>query len=534
MGAKKKVVQISIQGEVIKVWNSIKSACDNLGLKDSHIIRCAKGEGGDFTAGSFMWAYLANLVGSMEDYDSEELKLAAENYCKSVTERIEEYKQSTGYKVLKIDFQGNLIKMYNSTKEVSREEKISNGSLGSCLNEVKSHLTLKGHYWVYLKRVVKDVNNYTSSELQDGIDLYVKKKKDLQKLMTIEEIKEVIIDIIRTEDVGDINALKELCRRELGRIAIAEGKKKHALTKQERSKDDNNESSTYMVESFEKYNKIIDSVGINDEIIFRYDGEMIHEVWKEAVVSDTGTIAIDYYVSNMGRTKKKIGENKYKKIGYGSKKYKAIKYKGNDLKVHKIVMYTFGKASDSKEACFINHLDDKFKCNFIKSLEWITPRGNMEYSENLGTMRKGKTEVCGTRVAMLSNKDGSVMERFKSQIEAEEKYGLSKGAVRNCCAGKVRFVRGKEDTKGRFRYFDGGEVELLEEKPLRIKVIEARDKNADTTTIHEVCKECDIKFGFREGTVSHGLCLSKVGYFEKDNIIFTRKEIIPEELKPLK
>lgn len=53
---KRKVVQLSLEGKIVKVWNSIREVYLSLKIKDSNISLCCKGKRN--VAGGFKWRYL--------------------------------------------------------------------------------------------------------------------------------------------------------------------------------------------------------------------------------------------------------------------------------------------------------------------------------------------------------------------------------------------------------------------------------------------------------------------------------------------
>lgn len=57
----KKVVQLTLEGKFIKIWDSIKEASDSLGLNSSSISKCCKGERLKKTGG-FKWKYYEDYI----------------------------------------------------------------------------------------------------------------------------------------------------------------------------------------------------------------------------------------------------------------------------------------------------------------------------------------------------------------------------------------------------------------------------------------------------------------------------------------
>lgn len=49
------VIQMDIEGNIIKIWNRVKEAADELGVRSSNIVHCCRGN--KKTTGGFKWAY---------------------------------------------------------------------------------------------------------------------------------------------------------------------------------------------------------------------------------------------------------------------------------------------------------------------------------------------------------------------------------------------------------------------------------------------------------------------------------------------
>lgn len=124
----RKVVQYTFEGELIKVWDYIKQASEELNINSSDIIQCSQGT--CKSAGGYQWRYV----------DDEG------NYEQKIEKRIDK-RDEQGIKICQYTKQGELIKIWNSIKEASVELGISSGGICSCCKgKLKTH---KGFIWEY-------------------------------------------------------------------------------------------------------------------------------------------------------------------------------------------------------------------------------------------------------------------------------------------------------------------------------------------------------------------------------------------------
>jgi len=139
---KKIVLQYDLSGELIKEWNSLKSASKF--YKSTNISSCCRGEA--VTASGFIWRYKDDFI----DIDLNKL-----NYQKR--------------KVSQYDLQGNLIRSFDSIKEASSHGFSEGNIQDCCVGRLKSS---KGFIWrysedlqpdVYKKKNVKSVLQFTIS-----------------------------------------------------------------------------------------------------------------------------------------------------------------------------------------------------------------------------------------------------------------------------------------------------------------------------------------------------------------------------------
>jgi hypothetical protein len=124
------IVQLSKNGQFIKQWSSISEAMYE--LKINHITTCCKGR--IKSSGGFRWMYL-------EDYVKLKDNLPEVKYSK---------------KVLQFSIYGDLIREWESLKEISKHYNVSERSIcGCCRNEFN---TVCGYLWRYKDDYEKNIN----------------------------------------------------------------------------------------------------------------------------------------------------------------------------------------------------------------------------------------------------------------------------------------------------------------------------------------------------------------------------------------
>lgn len=131
----KSVMQFSLVGEYIQTFESMTMAYKNLGISKGHIGTVCKGSGRLYSAHGYIWCF-------KKDYSEDFIKKRIENYKKS---KIAHNRK----KVMQIDFQGNLIKIHESTKEAMKSinnKENSGNIIKACLGLIPSAYK---YIWIY-------------------------------------------------------------------------------------------------------------------------------------------------------------------------------------------------------------------------------------------------------------------------------------------------------------------------------------------------------------------------------------------------
>lgn len=166
-----------------------------------------------------------------------------------------------------------------------------------------------------------------------------------------------------------------------------------------------------------------------DNLIWR---EQI-EIWKPLVYK--GNRYNNYYVSNLGRFKKAIGENvyilklSYDKIrGLYNNPYKKITLITNgrktSIQAHRLIAFAF-LPGYSEECCVVNHIDNNHSNNNVLNLEWVTTEENNQHSIIIGMqdMRGEKSpkskmsDAMTIEICKLLNENNGVVDIVFKQIQ---------------------------------------------------------------------------------------------------------------------
>ena len=120
---RKKVKQFSINGELIKIWDSITEAALQLNLSTSTISRCCNGHIGRKTYGGYVWRYINDSFDKYSVYNERHTS------------------------IIQYDLNYNYINNYSTIAEASRKTGISpNNICTCCLGNTK---TAGGFIWKY-------------------------------------------------------------------------------------------------------------------------------------------------------------------------------------------------------------------------------------------------------------------------------------------------------------------------------------------------------------------------------------------------
>lgn len=177
---------------------------------------------------------------------------------------------------------------------------------------------------------------------------------------------------------------------------------------------------------------------------------MNKETWKD-VLGYAGL----YQVSDLGRVRSlgrecnsKNGSKQRKKeriltqeiTVHGYCRVRLFDAEGNakHFAVHRLVINAFVGVLD----CDVNHINEIKTDNRLVNLEYCTRKYNCNY----GTRNKRiseKNDGINSR-AVLQIKDGIIVNRFNSRIEAEKQTGVDASHIGLVCAGKRKSAGGYE------------------------------------------------------------------------------------------
>ena len=125
----KPVIQLTLEGEFVRKWNSIKEACDTFGFQQSSISNCCANKNNVKQHKGFIWLWEYNY----KDFDINNYKRP--------------YKTRKGKITLQYDLNGNLIKEWANAKTASKELNLDHVSITRCCTG--KQLTSQGFIWKY-------------------------------------------------------------------------------------------------------------------------------------------------------------------------------------------------------------------------------------------------------------------------------------------------------------------------------------------------------------------------------------------------
>ncbi len=159
-----KVIQLSLDGEFIKEWETATEASNTLKISIYHISACCNGK--RRRAGNFRWM---NSI----DYNS----------CNGIVDKID-FSKTRRYinKIVQFDLDGNFIREWESIKPILEKYEITRKAIeGCCLGKIK---TAVGYRWMYKK----DYDKLENKKL-DSIKILSQKRKIIQYTLNNEFIK---------------------------------------------------------------------------------------------------------------------------------------------------------------------------------------------------------------------------------------------------------------------------------------------------------------------------------------------------------
>lgn len=173
------------------------------------------------------------------------------------------------------------------------------------------------------------------------------------------------------------------------------------------------------------------------------------EIWKDVPGFETR-----YQISNMGRIKSKSyirsnGFGLYRTREQIIKPYKepfgylAIKLykdgKCKQAKIHRLVAIAFIPNPDNKPE--VDHINTNVEDNRVANLRWVTSSEN-----KLNPITRAKNaesrKVANAKPVVCYSKNGMLVGKFNSLLEAGEKLHICPTHICHCCKGKRKFAGG--------------------------------------------------------------------------------------------
>lgn len=155
-GAMVKVKQLSLTGEIIRVWNSMAEASNKLGIFKSQICCCCKGK--QRTAGGYRWEYM-DAKGTFSHSEETKAKMRANGLAnpprkgKHLTpEQLEKHHAAhRGIPVAQYDLEGNFIKKWDDAPTAARFLHLDSASIHRVCRGERYSKTLGGFIWKYIE-----------------------------------------------------------------------------------------------------------------------------------------------------------------------------------------------------------------------------------------------------------------------------------------------------------------------------------------------------------------------------------------------
>lgn len=155
-GAMVKVRQLSKSGELVRVWNSMAEASNELGIFKSQICYCCKGK--QKTAGGYRWEYLDGK-GTFSCSEETKAKMRATRLANPhrkgrhlTPEQLEKHHAAhRGIPVAQYDLEGNFIKKWDDAPTAARFLHLDAASIHRVCRKERYSKTLGGYVWKYIK-----------------------------------------------------------------------------------------------------------------------------------------------------------------------------------------------------------------------------------------------------------------------------------------------------------------------------------------------------------------------------------------------
>lgn len=188
------------------------------------------------------------------------------------------------------------------------------------------------------------------------------------------------------------------------------------------------------------------------DLVFK-ENEIIHDYKGIYIISNMGNIKRLEKINKDKRSKEKIKEHYI--YGTNDKNYRIVKlYKNGKYErklIHRLVAFVFIPNPQKKP--YINHKNGKRDDNRVSNLEWCTQLENNQHAWKTGLINKEKMTKIGKKYIELNcrnnkkpvfqmTKDGKIINKFNSIVEAEKETNVSNKHISAVCKGKRKTTGG--------------------------------------------------------------------------------------------
>lgn len=111
---------------------------------------------------------------------------------------------------------------------------------------------------------------------------------------------------------------------------------------------------------------------------------------------------------------------------------------GKSFRIHRLIAIAFIENTQNKDC--INHIDGIKTNNIIENLEWVTKSENTKHAFKIGIQTNNRIGIFGDlnnlSKSVYQYKDGILINKFGSRLEAERVTKISSRKIALCCNGK--------------------------------------------------------------------------------------------------
>ena len=115
--------------------------------------------------------------------------------------------------------------------------------------------------------------------------------------------------------------------------------------------------------------------------------------------------------------------------------YLCFLYDGKCYRNHRIVAETFIK-NDVEEATFVNHKNEIKIDNRVQNLEWVTPKENKLWGQNIIKMKKTIKQHAARKKIIQLTLSGDFIKEWDNAKEIAQNLGIPRQHIYSCCCKK--------------------------------------------------------------------------------------------------